>query len=465
MKKRKGTYTPAPSVPSELEARYATVVAILTGEMTVSEAAERLSLSRVQMQTLVHRAKESLVAGLSPRPPGRAPKSDRELELEQRIATLERQNAQMQSRSETAERLMEVMGGSLRGRVKANGRSGRRPAATKATTGEPEEPEPGGLATEARRMLEIGLTLEEAAKVLGVGATTLRRHLRGREPKRCEPPPLDTAAIAVAAELVRTTHGLIGAGALGHATGLSRRSAAAVKEKTLLAMERERVAGCARVTVTRPGVMRGFDQLWVSTASGRGLVLVCADGAIPYRTSLVVAERYDSASVAAALDADFTANGAPLVCRLDRASCHRTDEVDEVLARHGVLRLHGPPRYPQYYAQLERQNREHQAWLAGAPGLTVEALPAACRDMRAALNDAWPRRSLGWMTAAEKWASRDEPCDDRAALRAEVADRAARLRRHRRRSDDLDELVVQRLAIENALTTRGYLRREQGGWC
>src|SRR5689334_23265139 len=116
MKKRKGTYTPAPSVPTELESRYAAVLAVLSEEMSVTEAAERLSLSRVQMQTLAHRAKESLVAGLSPRPPGRIPKSARELELEEKVARLERQNAQMQSRSATAERLMEVMGGILQGR-------------------------------------------------------------------------------------------------------------------------------------------------------------------------------------------------------------------------------------------------------------------------------------------------------------------------------------------------------------
>jgi len=50
--------------------------------------------------------------------------------------------------------------------------------------------------------------------------------------------------------------------------------------------------------------------------------------------------------------------------RMDRASSHDTFAVHEVLREHEVLLLHGPPRYPQYYGQHERQNREHQAWLA-----------------------------------------------------------------------------------------------------
>lgn len=461
MSKRKRTYTPSPSVPSELESRYAAVLAVLSGEMSVTEAAEGLKLSRVQMQTLVHRAKESLVAGVAPRSPGRAAKSEREQQLEEKVSKLERENAQMHSRSQTAERLMDVMGGILRGR----GRAPRRATAAKTTTTEdPEEPEPDGLVGEAQRMLEIGLTRHEVAKVLGVGATTLRRHLGAPGARRARPEPASHVA-SHADALVRTTLGLIGAEALSHATGLSRRTAAAIKAETLTTMERERVAGCDRIRITQVGILRGFDQLWVPTKTGLGLVLVCADGAVPYRTSLVVAERYDGPTVADALDADFRDHGAPLVCRLDLAACHRTSDVDAVLAHHGVLRLHGPPRYPQYYAQLERQNREHQAYLAAWPDLTLHALPDACTAMRPALNDAWPRRSLGWMTAAEKWATRTDPCDDRVALAADVADRAARLRRDTNRHGELDERLAQRLAIEITLVERGYLQRQRGGWC
>ena len=213
------------------------------------------------------------------------------------------------------------------------------------------------------------------------------------------------------------------------------------------------------------GVVRGFDQLWVPTTQGQRPVLVSADACVPYRTSLVVAERYDSAAVARAVDADFREHGAPLVWRADRASCHRTDEVDEVLRAWGVLRLHGPAHLARFYGQLERQNREHRGWLESCDPPSPGELVETCDSMRRALNDCWPRRSLGWMTAAEKWATRVVLCDDRAQLRASVAERAARLRRKEHLGDAADDMLVERLAVEQMLTTRGYLRRELGGWC
>jgi hypothetical protein len=150
-------------------------------------------------------------------------------------------------------------------------------------------------------------------------------------------------AVAQVEDLVRRTRGLVGADALAHrVAGVSRRAAAAIKTETRMAMERERRAGCRSVAVSAPGIVRGFDQLWVPTTCGLRPVLVSADACVPYRTSLVVADRYDSRSVARAIDEDFREHGAPLVWRADRASCHRTDEVEEVLRGWDVLRLHGP---------------------------------------------------------------------------------------------------------------------------
>ena len=46
--------------------------------------------------------------------------------------------------------------------------------------------------------------------------------------------------------------------------------------------------------------------------------------------------------------------------RVDRARQHEDARVLEVREREEVSLLHGPPRDPQYSAQLERQNREHR---------------------------------------------------------------------------------------------------------
>jgi hypothetical protein len=49
------SYTPAPRVPSELLPRYKVMLEVLSGELTVSEGARRLGLSRNHFQTLMHR--------------------------------------------------------------------------------------------------------------------------------------------------------------------------------------------------------------------------------------------------------------------------------------------------------------------------------------------------------------------------------------------------------------------------
>ena len=169
--------------------------------------------------------------------------------------------------------------------------------------------------------------------------------------------------------------------------------------------------------------------------------------------------------MAAAVAADFEANGAPLVWRVDRAKAHATPEVLDVLNAHKVLVLHGPPHLPRYYGQLERQNREHRAWLNGVcPDLGLEHLTAECEQMRWAFNELVPRRTLGWKTAAAVWRTCTRPVVDRAELLDEVRERRCRL--------EEDEAIrgghpglAERIAIEAALTQRGLLKLKKGGWC
>jgi hypothetical protein len=224
-------------------------------------------------------------------------------------------------------------------------------------------------------------------------------------------------------------------------------------------MERERKAACTRVVITTPGIVRGFDQMYVWTNEGWRFPLVSADAAVPYRTSIVVAEAYDEDAVLDALGQDLANGGAPLVWRRDRHSTHRTDAVARLLEQHGVVVLQGPAYYPRFYGQLERQNRDHRAWLNRAGVLPAGALQRECDRMRTALNERWRRRALGWRTPAEAWVTRPSIAGAvRDSFRAEVYDRAARLGRKLDHDNDL----AMRLAIEQALTQRGYLRLERG---
>ena len=210
--------------------------------------------------------------------------------------------------------------------------------------------------------------------------------------------------------------------------------------------------------------MRGLDQLWVRTDERMRCVLVLADGAVPYRTSLTTIERYTGECVAEVLESDLEQHGAPLVLRLDRAKAHDVPAVYEVCARHGVLVLHGPPRRPQYYGQLERQNLEHRAWLDACGTLHDDDLDDHLARMRLALNGLWPRRTLGWSTSEVLWNRRRTPSVDRAALRDRVAATSVRL------AEKLPPRALalgthQRLAIEHELAALGLLRQQPGGWC
>jgi hypothetical protein len=315
-------------------------------------------------------------------------------------------------------------------------------------------------------MLALGVNQHCAAAAVGAGASTLRRWRRRK--KRCEPlakrrgpgpgRPASPKLAAQAEAHIRATRGLVGADSLRHTVpGLSRREASRIKERTLTEMERERRAGARRVTVAAPGLLRGFDAMHVATHDGPRHLLVCADACVPFRTTAQAVEHYDARAVSAILRADIERWGAPLVYRLDRASCHREARVRRLLADHHVLVLHGPAHYPCYYGQLERQNREHRAWLRGAGVVCADDLADEIGAMMTSVNELWRRPSLDWKTANECWQPQVVSDSERTALCDDVQTRALRIAHHGVSVD-----LAQRLAIEQVLEQRGQLRIERG---
>jgi hypothetical protein len=249
--------------------------------------------------------------------------------------------------------------------------------------------------------------------------------------------------------IVFELHGLVGAESLARSVeGVSRRRAADLKHEVLVEMERTRKAECARVEITEPGIVRAFDAMHLTP----GFALNAADACVPYRTSCAHVGAYDAAHVAALLDADFRTHGAPLVLRDDCARCHTAPAVMSVLQAHGVALLQSPPYYPQYNGQHERQNREHRDWLAWCEH-TSDDMQTELDRMKSALNERWLRRTLSWRSAAEVWQMRRSFEDERSSFLDEVDERAARLRNY-----GLDQRLATRLAIEQALTQKGYLR-------
>lgn len=454
-------YTQSPEIPQELAPRLALILEVLSGAKSLSEAAREANLSRNHFQSLLNRSLGSMVQALTPQEPGRKPKPQVLSELEQRLRRLEKENSRLKKRVEATDELIMVAGELLHGQRQPGQRARRT-----RKSGEPDdaEPEPREcILDRVDRMSKLGQTLARSARLAGVDPSTVRRW---RCAGRVRPQPTVPAALTNRAEhLVRDLHGLVGAAALSHRiAGLSRRQAARIKCATLTLMERERQAALTRVSVATAGLIRGLDAMHLSIEGSKCYALVCADAAIPYRTTVVLGEHYDAALVAHTLERDIANHGAPLILRTDRARAHDSPRVMQILAEHQVLTLHGPPRYPRFYGQLERQNREHRAWLAALIDPAGEPMQSLLERMIYCLNTLWPRRALRWKTATEAWKERSAIPIDRLSFKEEVHNRARHLERHidlRAKPADL----IQRLAIEQTLQHLGYLHRQNGGWC
>jgi transposase InsO family protein len=457
-------YTPSPEVPPELAPRLAVILRVLSGEKSVSEAARELNLSRNHFQSLLHRSLAAMITELAPKEPGRPAISPAISELQQRLKRLERENARLKKRVEATNELITVAGELLHGQRSPGPRRARK----KGTDAEAdEEPEPRAqLLAAVDRMHALGLTLVRACRLAGPDAATIRRW-RGQtlRPER-NAPWLARAVREKAETWVRELNGLVGAAALSHGiNGLTRRAAARIKADTLTRLERERKAALTHVSVSAPGIVRGVDAMYVATREGTRYALIAADAAAPYRTSVAVSARYDAALVSQLLEEDIDKHGAPLVLRADRARAHDTPEVRAILKQHQILMLHGPPRYPCFYGQLERQNREHRAWLAALIDPSGSSMQQLLERMIWCLNTLWPRRKLGWRTAADAWRVREPiSAKDRTRFIEEVRERtlklACRLNVHGVASD-----LVERLAIEQTLTHMGYLQLQPGLRC
>jgi hypothetical protein len=465
MAKRKRSYTPAPEVPPQSSQRLEVIAAVIAGRCSVAQGARTLGMSRNHFQTILHRGMAAMVESITPKEPGRPARPREQVALEEENERLKRENARLHDQVQMTERFLQAASGLLHGRA----RPARQSRTRKTSRGGDDEGGDGepGLA-QVDRARALGLSARWAAELVGVSASTVSRwrhapHAKDavRSRAACAPAP----ACARIAYLVRELRGQVGAEALRHSVpGISRRQSARVKAETLTQMERERKQQLRRVCFDVPGVVRGMDGLHVRTANGGVHALLSADAAVPYRTSVTVGPHYDAKLVEHALAADLRINGAPLVYRLDRARAHNAPAVRELLAHHGVLMLHGPPHCPRFYGQLERQNREHRAWDDDLSLLDPAEIETTLQRALEALNTLWRRRSLSWQTAAEAWNARPKLDVDRRALTDEVEERAARIGRDlQRRGEPAD--LAQRLAIEQALESRGYLRQTAGGWC
>lgn len=464
MKKAKPKYSKRPSAEPSIVSRLDVVMKVQRGELTMTAGAAELGLSREYFHDLYNRTIQAMLDELTPKTGGR-PKVDQEqLQREEEIARLMKEKEALLRRMNIQEEAL----GALVDIVKDQSgvprtRSSKTKASTTETSNDAAEDDHRSRLELAMKLHRRGLTLERACACAALSRTTyLRLRKRAQERSRLvrrrgptSYPPPDAAKIAFAEKLVRDTRCLIGAAGLAKKAQIARRVAGAIKKRVVRDVERERQEDAARVVVTQPGVVRGIDAMHLRTLDGWRFALISGDGSIPFRTSALFVDRYTGEHVATAIDEDYTRHGAPLVARLDRHSSHLTDEVAAVFEKHQVLVLHGPPHHPGFYGQLERQNRDHRAWL------DVEAFDSTdgqdqLDEMCRCWNELIPCRKLQWCTPSEAWNARPVLDVNRVDFARDVQLRAAALSsalspRALQRGDD------QRFAIQHALEMRGLL--------
>jgi transposase InsO family protein len=126
------------------------------------------------------------------------------------------------------------------------------------------------------------------------------------------------------------------------------------------------------------------------------------DLASRYRFAPLVSSREDGAQIAAFLDHAFRENGAPLLLKRDNGSPFNCEQVNAVLAQHGVLPLNSPPHYPRYNGAMEKSIGDFKRRLCARllPPVEDRLLAAAVEATTHELNHR-PRRCLHGKTACQ----------------------------------------------------------------
>src|SRR5882672_7036166 len=92
MGKPKRSYTPAPAVPPQMLQRLDTILEVIAGRCTVTQAARILGMSRNHFQTILHRGMAGLVESITPKEAGRPAKAPELIVLERELDRLRREN-------------------------------------------------------------------------------------------------------------------------------------------------------------------------------------------------------------------------------------------------------------------------------------------------------------------------------------------------------------------------------------
>jgi len=186
-----------------------------------------------------------------------------------------------------------------------------------------------------------------------------------------------------------------------HGTGeLYQEFAEAISRRALAGLVREaredQLATMKHVYWLHPGLAWSCDA--TEYGDERHLVIPFQDLASRYRFRPLVTDRLDGRQIAAHLEGLFRQHGAPLLLKRDNGSPFNHHQVDELLARFGVLPLNSPPHFPQYNGGIEKGIRDFKAALALRQSCSSDAFTLAVEVTAHELNH-HARRCLRGRTA------------------------------------------------------------------
>jgi predicted ArsR family transcriptional regulator len=105
----KSDYVKAPTAPPEVINRLHAVILVQTGQMTVSDAARQLGMSRNHFQSLKNKSLESMLQALTPKTAGRPSRNQEVVHLEKEVEELSRENEHLQHQVAAMNRIVDSL--------------------------------------------------------------------------------------------------------------------------------------------------------------------------------------------------------------------------------------------------------------------------------------------------------------------------------------------------------------------
>ncbi len=212
-----------------------------------------------------------------------------------------------------------------------------------------------------------------------------------------------------------------------------------------------------RMEVTAPDVMWSEDGTGFRQRDRKRELLVVQDECSRYKLNWRLAKGpASSKDVVSYLKEAFARHGPPLVLKHDGDAIFHEQEVERLLARHGVVSLTAPPGWPGYNGKTERSMRDIKSMERamrrhGVGGKLEDRLDVTLLD----LNEERPRPVLGGRTASEVYRDCQKPLPDRWAFIGSVDQEEARLRSEA--TSRREAASARRRAIENILLRDGLM--------